>query len=97
MAVELEADRPLRQPTERGLVAMDRDLQVGHDLLQSAKVLCYILGQLFAWADLRYDETATALSIPIGTVRSRLHRARTSARTALGNTNPLDPMGARDT
>jgi RNA polymerase sigma-70 factor (ECF subfamily) len=31
---------------------------------------------LFAWADLTYDEIATALRIPIGTVRSRLNRAR---------------------
>jgi len=46
---------------------------------------------LFAWADLRYEEIATALGIPIGTVRSRLHRARTTLRKALGDTNPLDP------
>lgn len=31
---------------------------------------------LFAWADLRYEEIAVALRIPVGTVRSRLHRAR---------------------
>jgi RNA polymerase sigma factor (sigma-70 family) len=31
---------------------------------------------LFAWADLRYEEIAVALKIPIGTVRSRLNRAR---------------------
>jgi RNA polymerase sigma-70 factor (ECF subfamily) len=31
---------------------------------------------LFAWADLRYEEIAVALRIPIGTVRSRLNRAR---------------------
>ena len=31
---------------------------------------------LFAWAELSYAEIATALSIPVGTVRSRLSRAR---------------------
>ena len=31
---------------------------------------------LIAWADLSYEEVATALRIPVGTVRSRLHRAR---------------------
>ncbi|NUR92362.1 MAG: RNA polymerase sigma factor [Nonomuraea sp.] len=39
---------------------------------------------MVAWADLTYDEVATALGIPIGTVRSRLHRARRKTREALG-------------
>jgi RNA polymerase sigma-70 factor (ECF subfamily) len=30
---------------------------------------------LIAWAELAYDEVAVALGIPVGTVRSRLHRA----------------------
>jgi RNA polymerase sigma factor (sigma-70 family) len=37
---------------------------------------------LHAWADLGYAEIATALGIPVGTVRSRLHRARAHLRTA---------------
>jgi RNA polymerase sigma factor (sigma-70 family) len=38
---------------------------------------------LIAWADLSYQEVAEALAIPIGTVRSRLHRARRMVRRAL--------------
>ncbi|MFD1535703.1 RNA polymerase sigma factor [Nonomuraea guangzhouensis] len=38
---------------------------------------------LVAWAEFTYEETARALSIPVGTVRSRLNRARTQVRTAL--------------
>ncbi|GAB3988404.1 RNA polymerase sigma factor [Actinoallomurus acanthiterrae] len=44
---------------------------------------------LIAWAELSYDEAAAALAIPVGTVRSRLHRARRKVRAALGDTNPL--------
>lgn len=39
---------------------------------------------LLAWADLHYDEIAVALRIPIGTVRSRIHRARQRLRERLG-------------
>jgi RNA polymerase sigma-70 factor (ECF subfamily) len=45
---------------------------------------------LFAWADLRYEEIAAALDAPVGTVRSRLHRARKRLR------EQLDLEGARN-
>ncbi|MGH2711312.1 MAG: RNA polymerase sigma factor [Actinomycetota bacterium] len=38
---------------------------------------------LYAWEDLSYSEIATALSMPLGTVRSALHRARANVKTAL--------------
>ena len=38
---------------------------------------------LLAWADLTYAEIALALEIPIGTVRSRIHRARRRLRELL--------------
>jgi RNA polymerase sigma factor (sigma-70 family) len=39
---------------------------------------------LYAWGELSYDEVAAALGLPIGTVRSRLSRARRKTRDALG-------------
>jgi RNA polymerase sigma-70 factor (ECF subfamily) len=43
---------------------------------------------LIAWGELTYEETALVLGIPVGTVRSRLHRARKRVRTALGPALP---------
>jgi RNA polymerase sigma-70 factor (ECF subfamily) len=44
---------------------------------------------LVVLADLAYEDVATALNIPFGTVSSRLNRARRKLRRALGGTNPL--------
>ncbi|MBV8932264.1 MAG: RNA polymerase sigma factor [Kutzneria sp.] len=41
---------------------------------------------LFAWGELNYDDIAAALHIPVGTVRSRLNRARRRLRATLGDT-----------
>jgi RNA polymerase sigma-70 factor (ECF subfamily) len=44
---------------------------------------------LIAWGELSYIEASQALGIPVGTVRSRLHRARRKVRAALGDTDPM--------
>ncbi|WP_067825112.1 RNA polymerase sigma factor [Actinomadura kijaniata] len=44
---------------------------------------------LVALADLSHEEVAAALGISYGTVGSRLSRARTRLRKALGGTNPI--------
>jgi DNA-directed RNA polymerase specialized sigma24 family protein len=38
---------------------------------------------LFAWNDLSYEEVAVALSVPVGTVASRISRARLRLRASL--------------
>jgi RNA polymerase sigma-70 factor (ECF subfamily) len=40
---------------------------------------------LIAWEDLSYEEVSRALGIPVGTVRSRLHRARMQLRQVLAD------------
>jgi RNA polymerase sigma factor (sigma-70 family) len=43
---------------------------------------------LTAWAELTYQEAASALNVPVGTVRSRLSRARRRVRKELGLPDP---------
>jgi RNA polymerase sigma factor (sigma-70 family) len=47
---------------------------------------------LHAWEELGYPEVAAALSISLGTVKSRLHRARQRVRQSLAAAGELDPL-----
>lgn len=44
---------------------------------------------LIGWAELSYIEVSQALGVPVGTVRSRLHRARRKVRAAFGDVDPM--------
>jgi RNA polymerase sigma-70 factor (ECF subfamily) len=46
---------------------------------------------LFAWADLSYEQIGESLGIPVGTVRSRISRARSRLRAALADVVLDDP------
>jgi RNA polymerase sigma-70 factor (ECF subfamily) len=48
-----------------------------------------VLG-LCVWAELSYEDAAAALQIPVGTVRSRLARARARLRAQVASTGLLD-------
>jgi RNA polymerase sigma factor (sigma-70 family) len=48
---------------------------------------------LVAWGGLTYDQVATVTGVPLGTVQSRVNRARKRLRLALGD---LDPSAAID-
>ena len=52
---------------------------------------------LFAWGQLSYEEIAAALDVPIGTVRSRLNRARRQTRAALGISSLFDATPSEET
>jgi RNA polymerase sigma factor (sigma-70 family) len=57
---------------------------------EEADVLC-----LLVWAELSQGEVADALAIPLGTVKSRLSRARARLRDALGLQPDADAVGAK--
>ncbi|MCB7136507.1 RNA polymerase sigma factor SigE [Cellulosimicrobium marinum] len=66
---------------------LDHDVQRALDALspeyRAAVVLCDIEG-------LSYEEIAVTLGIKLGTVRSRIHRARSQLRAALPHRDPAD-------
>ncbi|MDM7886524.1 RNA polymerase sigma factor [Curtobacterium sp. RHCKG23] len=45
---------------------------------------------LHAWAELTYEQIAEATGVPVGTVRSRLNRARSALRAMPGTTDSLN-------
>jgi RNA polymerase sigma-70 factor (ECF subfamily) len=51
---------------------------------------------LYAWGDLGYEGVAQALGVPVGTVRSRLNRARRTLRAATGRTAAEEVDHGRD-
>lgn len=49
---------------------------------------------MFAWNDMSYEEIAEALDIPVGTVRSRLNRARRIVQEHLAEDSPSTSAGS---
>jgi RNA polymerase sigma-70 factor (ECF subfamily) len=50
---------------------------------------------LVVWGELSYEEAATALGVPIGTVSSRITRARRQLAGAIAHTHPSQPTELR--
>lgn len=48
---------------------------------------------LLAWAGLSYEQIAVATGVPLGTVQSRISRARRRLRQSLADLNPAVPIG----
>ena len=72
---------------------LDRDVQRALDALppryRAAVVLCDI-------EDLSYQEIAVTLGVKLGTVRSRIHRARAMLRQSLAHRDPSNLASARE-
>jgi RNA polymerase sigma factor (sigma-70 family) len=75
------ADRVLADLTSRSVRSVLCDALLGLTVADRNVLL------LIACEELTYDEAARALYIPVGTVRSRMHRARLQLREALAETN----------
>src|SRR5829696_3726503 len=89
--------RMLRAYARAGAEAAPGPVDEPSDTRQLAAVLSTLSADerevllLVAWADLEYAQIAEALAIPIGTVRSRLNRARARLRNAVRpTTSPLE-------
>lgn len=63
------AARTLPEELQAALASLPEDFRV-------AVVLCDVVG-------MRYEEIAESLGVPVGTVRSRIHRGRSSLRRVL--------------
>jgi RNA polymerase sigma factor (sigma-70 family) len=81
---ELPAESPVEQAVNAAAAHHLRG-PVGQALRELAPGDLDVL-LLVAWEYLTYDEVAAALEIPVGTVRSRLHRARKQVRDSLTTT-----------
>jgi RNA polymerase sigma factor (sigma-70 family) len=91
--LDAESAGDLQEEVERTLARVD----ASRDVNRIAAILAALGSDqrdvllLHAWGDLSYEEIARALSIPIGTVRSRLSRVRSKLSPML--TNPVAEEG----
>jgi RNA polymerase sigma factor (sigma-70 family) len=76
----LAASRPGDSPSGGIDAAIAERLVVGLEQLDDYDREALLL---YAWGELKYEEIAATLAIPLGTVQSRLHRARRKLRQVL--------------
>jgi len=73
-----------------GAVAGARDRQALLVALRRIPLDSQLLLELFYWEKMTGDELAVALGVPVGTVRSRLRRARDALRSQMGDLSAED-------
>jgi RNA polymerase sigma-70 factor (ECF subfamily) len=65
-----------REPSPSQIFASKEQAQVVGEALNGTSLACRQVLRMFYWEDLSIDEIARTLEVPIGTVKSRLARAR---------------------
>jgi RNA polymerase sigma factor (sigma-70 family) len=83
IAIDVEREMVATDPFES---VLDRDAVLRHIAMLSDDERTIVV--LHYWADLRLEDVAAALGIPLGTVKSRLHRALERMRAAV----PVDEV-----
>jgi RNA polymerase sigma-70 factor (ECF subfamily) len=66
-----------REPTPSQVFASKEEARQVDEALNGTSLACRQVLRMFYWEDLSIDEIARTLEVPIGTVKSRLARART--------------------
>lgn len=82
----IPSDAPAAEDQALGRSMAEVRLRAALDAISALSEREQEVVMLVLWAELSYEETATALGIPIGTVRSRLSRARSKLQMSLRNT-----------
>lgn len=70
-------------PTPSAVVHRDREQRLLMAAMRTIPLASQIALELFYWEELGVAEMATVLAVPEGTVKSRLHRARTQLRARI--------------
>jgi RNA polymerase sigma-70 factor (ECF subfamily) len=85
-------------PGAATLLGQDAERRLLIAALQRIPVDLQLALELYYWEELSIDELAEVLEVPPGTVKSRLHRARTLLREAMEAVpaSPFERAGLRD-
>jgi RNA polymerase sigma factor (sigma-70 family) len=99
LPISIALDRSSPEPSLDGLVALEQRpaLRVAFESLSPDDRETFLLVVL---AELSYQEVAETMGVPVGTVRSRVNRARGRLRELLGAAEAINPgdedSGERD-
>ncbi len=77
-------------PTPSAILGRDQERQLMMAALQRIPVESQLAIELYYWESLSVAEMASVLEIPVGTVKSRLHRARGQLRRQLEQLDQAD-------